>query len=496
VRQRNLVIGGVLCACLVLIGLAVSGRSDSARTSPDRPLQTAIFDPNAFATPDAATAFVHARQTGSTVARIWLDWNAVAPSSPAGSSDPSSPVNPRYKWGPIDTQVKLAVKAGLQPILCVVNPPDWARKPGADGSKRLPQFRDPAGDYGAFVRAAARRYSGTFRGLPRVRYWQVLNEPNLSYYLVPQYVDGNPASPAIYRDLVNAAAEAVHAVQGDNVVIAGGMSPFSQGGPDSDPAKHQVAMAPLAFMRDVLCMSAGPNPRPTCNDTVTFDVWSHHPYTHGGPLDKASNAGNVSLGDLPAMKQLLDAAVKAHHVVSRAPVAFWVTEFSWDSKPTDPIGVPVRLEAQWVAEAMYQAWKSGVSLFTWFLVRDQKWGTGQSLQSSLFQPGKTIEQDTPKPAFYAFRFPFVGHPVNDKVVVWGRTPWGRTGRVLVEQLQNGRWTRLGIVTANNVGVFTRTFAAPTSGYVRARELRKGGLSAPPFPLAPLPDLHIQNPFGS
>ena len=298
-RQRYLVIGGVLCACLALIGLAVSGRSDSARTSPDRPLQTAIFDPNAFATPDAATAFVHARQTGSTVARLWLDWNVVAPSSPLPSSNPSSPMNPRYKWGPIDAQVKLAVRAGLQPILSVVNPPAWARKPGADGSKALPEFRDPAGDYGTFVRAAARRYSGTFRGLPRVRYWQVLNEPNLSYYLVPQYVDNSPASPAIYRDLVNAAAEAVHAVHGDNVVIAGGMSPFSQGDPDTDPAKNAVAMAPPAFMRGVLCMSADPNPKPTCNDTVTFDAWSTHPYTHGWALRQGRQEGQRLAGRSP-----------------------------------------------------------------------------------------------------------------------------------------------------------------------------------------------------
>jgi hypothetical protein len=55
--RHSLVIGGVLCACLAVVGLAVSGRYNSAGTSSGRssgqPLQTAIFDPNAFAEPDA-----------------------------------------------------------------------------------------------------------------------------------------------------------------------------------------------------------------------------------------------------------------------------------------------------------------------------------------------------------------------------------------------------------------------------------------------------------
>jgi hypothetical protein len=230
---------------------------------------------------------------------------------------------------------------------------------------------------------------------------------------------------------------------------------------------------------------------------VRFDVWAHHPYTHGGPTDKADKADNVSIGDLPAMKTLLDAAVKAGHVKSDGKVQFWVTEFSWDSKPTDPGGVPVRLEAHWVAEALYQMWKAGVNLVTWYLVHDTPWrsnSTSNAFQSSLYQPGPTIARDTPKPAFYAFRFPFVGHPVNGKVFVWGRTPWGRPGKALVEQLQSGHWARLGVVATNRYGLFSHTFSAPTKGYVRARELGRGGLTAPAFPLAPLQDMHVE-PFG-
>ena len=48
-----------------------------------------------------------------------------------------------------------------------------------------------------------------------------------------------------------------------------------------------------------------------------------------------------------------------------------MTEFSWDSNPPDPKGVPAVLEGRWVAEALYRMWSAGVSLVTWFTLRDQ-----------------------------------------------------------------------------------------------------------------------------
>ena len=35
--------------------------------------------------------------------------------------DPADPGDKRYRWGPVDRQVRLAVKAGLDPILDIVD---------------------------------------------------------------------------------------------------------------------------------------------------------------------------------------------------------------------------------------------------------------------------------------------------------------------------------------------------------------------------------------
>ncbi len=135
-------------------------------------------------------------------------------------------------------------------------------------------------------------------------------------------------------------------------------------------------------MRELLCMSAGDHPHPTCAKTIHFDIWAHHPYTSGGPTHKALNPDDVSIGDLPEMKRLLDAAVKAGHVVSRQRIRFWVTEFSWDSQPGDPKGVPAGLHARWVSEGLYRMWQSGVSLVIWFNLRDDPFVTGGPISAS------------------------------------------------------------------------------------------------------------------
>ena len=473
---------------------AALGATAAARVSgsPPAELATALFDPPSFSGADANLAFAHARQAGASVVRLNLSWTTVAPSPLPALSNRSDPRNRGYDWQEVDREVELAANAGLQPMLSVLGPPAWARKPSAAGSTVLPELQNFA-DVGTFALAAAKRYSGSFARLPRVRYWEVWNEPNLSAYLAPQYSGGVPASPAIYRKLVNAVAAAVHSVHADNVVVAGGTSPFGKGDATTDPTRKHVVIGPMQFMRAFLCMSAGARPKPTCTDRVAFDVWSHHPYTAGGPGHRAIRPGDVSLGDLPGMKALLDAAVKAGHVRSRGGVRFWVTEFSWDSKPPDPGAVPVTLEAQWISEAIYRMWRAGVSLVTWFLIRDYDYG---HFQSGLYFAGPTVADDRPKPALTAFRFPFVGHMVNGHVAVWGRTPWGKRGRVLVEESRSGTggWTRLGVVATRPHGIFTQTFGATRDAYVRAR-LLGSTFSTVPFPLAGPADMEVQ-PFGS
>jgi hypothetical protein len=477
--RRRLATLGLVGALSAVAGLTGStsapARSTTAARTPvfaTGPLQTGIVDVPPFLAPSAPTAFKRVKGTGATFVRLILFWKFVglsAPERPA-NFNPTNPADPNYQWAAFDRQVQLAVRAGLQPIVGVQLAPAWAeRSREGDPGTRSP---DPA-ELAAFATAAAKRYGGRFQGLPRVRYWQAWNEPNYSGFLTPQ-------SPDLYRQMVNAFADAVHGVHKDNVVIAGGTSPFQT---------PKVAVAPLDFMRDLLCVSADAAPRPTCSAKIKFDVWSHHPYTSGGPTHRAQRTGDVSIGDLPEMKKVLLAANRAGHIVTQQKLRFWVTEFSWDSNPPDPVAVPAQLHARWVAEALYRMWKVGISMVTWFQIRDDP------LSETEFQSGFYYDSGyfRAKLGLRAFRFPFVAFTARGGVDVWGRTPTSRAATVIVERSAGRGWKRVAVLHANRYGIFQRRLKGTFSGSLRARVTKPKEPSLA-FSLTRPPDRYYW-PFG-
>jgi hypothetical protein len=469
---------GVLAAVLVIF---------SAPAVASTPLETGIIAGGPFYGRDANLAFERTRGTGSTAVRLDVSWREVAPVAPPGF-DATNPADPAYNWFDLDRLVQLAALHGLTPIVTISGAPDWAER--TSGGRRGTNSPDPV-ELGRFARAAALRYSGTFGGLPRVPDWEVWNEANASFFLSPQNVNNPAASADLYRRMVNEFAAGVHSVHADNVVVAGGLFPFVLG------RQNAQAIGPMPFMRELLCMNTDSRPRHNCGPPVHFDAWSHHPYTSGGPTHKAGNADSVSIGDLPRMRRLLSAAVRAGRVVHNGPVRFWVTEFSWDSSPPDPNGVPNRLLGRWVAEALYRMWRSGVSLVTWFQLRDDLSNgaaDNQVFQSGLyFRCSAGLACDSPKPAFTAFRFPFVAFRSGKRVQLWGRIPAGRAGKVTIQQRSTSRkWRRVAKLRSNGNGIFSRRLKTRRRGAFRA--VLPGGEKSLSFSLRRPPDRSV-NPFG-
>jgi len=197
------------------------------------------------------------------------------------------------------------------------------------------------------------------------------------------------------------------------------------------------------------------------------------------------------------MGRLLSAAVRARHAISHGAMQFWVTEFSWDTTPPDPAAVPIRLHARWVAEALYRMWSSGVSLATWFQLRDNAVNGrahNQVYESGLyFRCAAGLQCDRPKLSLTAFRFPFVAYRSGRSVLVWGRTPGGVRGRVIVEQRVGRSWRRKAVLSTDRYGIFQRRVAPSGGGDVRAR-LANGSATALAFSLTRPRDLPVC-PFG-
>lgn len=225
------------------LAAAAAAASLAGTASAARPLETAVFPEQEGPAP---VTFQRIALTGATKVRLILNWRKTAPARRPAGFDPDDPADPAYRWAAFDEQVRRAADAGLAPIVSIFVAPAWAS--GSSGIVR-PDPRELA----RFARAAALRYGGSFQGLPRVRYWQVWNEPNLEIFLSPQYVGRKPFSPRLYRRMTNQFYDAVKGVHPDNLVVAGGTAPFH----DSTPVVFKVNpnWGPLTFMRELLCLS-------------------------------------------------------------------------------------------------------------------------------------------------------------------------------------------------------------------------------------------------
>jgi hypothetical protein len=443
---------------------------------------------------DEALAFERARSAGAAYVRIPLNWRGTAPEIQPGAWQPESPTDPNYRWRESDTEVTQAVLAGLTPVLQIDDAPAWAER-----CKRPNVLQDAVCDpdpaaLAAFATAAARRYSGQLPGLPRVQYWQALNEPNLSLFFFPQFnTASQPLSPGLYRELINAFYGAVKSVDGSNLVLAAGLGPI---------AVPKWTIGPMRFARLLLCMTGALHPHPTggsCGGGVHFDIFAIQPYTTGGPTHEG-NVNDVPIGSLPKLQALLSAADRAGRIKGAfTHTPLWITEFSWDSQPPDPGGLPMAILTRWTAEALHTAWSAGVSHFFWYSLRDGKHDPGRSysetLESGLYFRGAGVEQDQPKEVLAAFRFPFVAYPTGKGLSFWGRTPTSEGGTVAIQLWRGGSWQRAASAQAGKTGIFSGLIKSRYGSDRRglARAVYKGQGSVP-FSMRPVPDFR-HPPFG-
>ncbi len=479
-----------LAALLALASMLLAAQAAPAGAAL-RPLTTGVsyvYDE------ELPVSFAHVKHAGARMAHTPIRWGSVAPAQRPDEWQPDNPGEPRYEWEETDRWVREAVAAGLTPVLQIRGAPRWAQRCARPFSNDTPCDLDPAA-LAAFATAAARRYSGQFGGLPRVQYWQGLNEPNLSLFFLPQFNDsGKAVSAELYRTLINTFYGAIKAVDPSNLVIAAGLGPI---------AVPKYTIGPIRFTRELLCMRGHKRFRPApgnCGGGAYFDIFAIHPYTTGGPTHEGG-ANDVQLGSLGRLQALLHAADRAGRIngaFEQTPL--WITEFSWDSAPPDPGGLPMKIETRWAAEALHAAWRVGIDTFFWFSLRDFAAEPGEpshvSIESGLYFRGPTVAQDQPKEVLSAFRFPFVAYATAKGLSFWGRTPNSGPGKVLIQARKSrGGWRKVLVARADQAGIFR---GLAHSGYGRNRKgavrARYWGEDSVPFSMRGVGDFP-HPPFG-
>src|SRR5215210_4766627 len=116
---------------------------------------------------------------------------ALALAAPAALPASDSTTYPANTWSRLDLLIQAAAARGIRVHLNLTGPvPRWATKSRKDNVTRpIPK------EFQAWATAVGRRYGG------QVDTWSIWNEPNQPQFLMPQYRNGRPYSPGLYRRL-------------------------------------------------------------------------------------------------------------------------------------------------------------------------------------------------------------------------------------------------------------------------------------------------------
>lgn len=455
----------------VWLAAAVSATAAPAAGAAPAPLGLGVVDDPLFvqSSPGVQASWLaRAEGLGSRWVRIGVVWSAVAPyTRPRGfrADDPSSRA---YNWSQLDQAVRAAVAHGQTPLLNVHQAPNWAEGPSPPSWAGTGAWEPSPSALGEFARALALRYSGRYpdplargRALPRVRYLQAWNEPNLLNYLAPQWVQdahGHIAawSPGRYRAMLNAFYGAVKRVAPGDVVFAAGTAPFGD-------APGRDRMAPKTFLEGLFCLD-GALRRTGCPGGVAhLDGLDHHVYSP--PWEGALLPNDIGIPDLGRIWSVLNAARRQRTVAPNGPKQLWITEVGTGG------GTSPAVEAQYLALDLYAFWSQHVSNVFWFSIQDPGAAAG-----AFFAYGGLYDgAGAPKPAAAAYRFPFVAVSAGaNRVALWGKAPHG--GVVIVQRLAGGRWRFAARLRAGSGGVFFGHVAA--RGRPQYRALLGGAVSPP------------------
>jgi hypothetical protein len=450
-RRHRLTAAAATLVVAVLGSLLIAGGAPASRS------QSMTFD----ATGELLNGSSQRRQEvildlqilGVDTLRIVVPWRFYAPdfnssTKPAGFDATNPSAYPGGVFSGLDEIVRLARGVGLKVLLTPSMPmPDWASRSGnSDITSPKPA------EFGDFVQALGRRYSGGFSGLPRVNFWAMGNELNIAIFIKPH------PSGKLYREMFLAGQRGLrNSGHGGDPILIG----------ETAPSAGRTGTDPLAFLRQVLCLNKNYRRVGNCAP-ISADGWAHHPYNpKDPPFDRTPFHNILALGNIGRLTTALGKAARAGATRGRLPV--YVTEFGTESKP-DPIGVSLKAQAEHNAIAEYMAWRNPqIKAFNQYLLRDDTAGT------FAFQTGLRKGNGAKKPSFDAFRMPLMAKQLSSRgrgraqssgrrggarVLIWGLVRPGGRHQVTVRRRSGGGGSGsvLRRVRTNGRGYFT--FVAP------------------------------------
>jgi hypothetical protein len=447
--------------------------------------------------------------------RVSLFWGILAPANtqvqkPAfDASDPSA--YPQNLWEKYDRLIREAQQRGILVNLNITSPiPRWASSSQAPEERLQGTWGPNADEFGQFVRAAGKRYSGTYNGLPRVDYWSIWNEPNQAGWLTPQW-SPDPrnarrqveSAPAVYRALVASSWQALADTgHGSDTILIGETAP--QG--TQKQRGITKSLDALRFLRQVYCLDDNlnllkgtsaevrgcPQNNPgafVASNPGLFKAtgYAHHPYDMLSPPELETKVDDwVTMADLGDLSRELRRIYQRYgqRMQTSRGVPLYLTEYGYQTKP-DPFSISFSRQAAWLNQAEYIAARNpNVRTLSQFLLVDDAPMAGVSVKKNpqlawrTFQSGLRLLGGKKKPSYNAYITPLFIKQVRVRrgraIPLFGMLrAAGASTRPTVSiqwRSKNGkRWkTRKRLRVGGPRHYFNTTVRVPASGFVRLR----------------------------
>jgi hypothetical protein len=508
----------VLLAVLALVVNAAFGAAfTSGAQASSNQITLMQDDSHVLSNPDGTLNLF--RSLGATDVRIFMGWGSIAP-SPNSRRQPRFSANnpssyPASHWAPYDAAVRAAAARGMGVNFLLAGPaPLWATKPppGAVTSRTAHDYEPNAAQFGAFVAAVGKRYSGHYRPsagsapLPRVKFWAVWDEPNYGFQLAPQGINGVEVAPMYYRSLLDHAWTSLRATgHGGDTILFGDTAPRGANVPGL--ANGTV---PLRFLRALYCVSArfqqlrgsaaaargcpttaGGSRSFRAQNPALFKAsgFAAHLYTSGqdsSPVqsDPRGEPDYAGIVDLPNLARTLDRLQAAYGSGTRFPI--YNTEFGFQTNPPRSscgcVFLSPAMAAYYLNWSEYLEWiNPRVRSDAQYLLYDAPGPPGHVTSQSGFSSGLASLTGKPKATYAAFELPLylpsTSTSSGQALEVWGQVrpaPYAEQDSGFRQQVQiefepssGGSWTTVSTATViNSAGYFRVPVTFPSSGSVR------------------------------
>jgi hypothetical protein len=306
------------------------------------------------------------KKTRVRVARVDIFWSEVAPTRPVNPTDPN---DPSYVWNRVDAKIVGLAARGIRPIVSVYSTPTWSSGGRRVKDTQYNPYAPAAGDYGKFMAAVAKRYSGRFTPaqygptLPQVRHWEVWNEPNIVLFL--RAANGRTSVP-LYLRLLREAYPAVKRANPRAIVIAGVGAPRSTTGREGIGARQ--------WLRGVTGSSL----------STKFDAYSQHIYPAAPPVSRTRAFPSWNSIDeiLDTLDDRRDREIRAARGAAKAKLRrapkyrLFITEAGYTTLRTRfrTVRVTERQQAQYLRDIfrLPQVRTPRVPVIVWFNLQDNR----------------------------------------------------------------------------------------------------------------------------